>query len=222
MFDRISPRYDLLNRILSFHSDTRWRAQALDDLDLKQDAMVVDLGAGTGDLAFEAARRVRPNGMVVGVDISERMIMVAVEKRGRHPGKTEFVLASGLSLPFLSGTFDAAVSAFVLRNVTDFALFFREAHRVLKRGGKFLSIEMFRPKGKLFAPIYLFYFYRLIPFIGGLLGSDREAYRYLAQSVKDFRTPGEVAADLSREGLRRVSVREVLGGAVCFHMAVKD
>jgi demethylmenaquinone methyltransferase/2-methoxy-6-polyprenyl-1,4-benzoquinol methylase len=220
MFDRISPRYDILNRILSFHFDTRWRAQAMNLLDLKADATVVDLGVGTGDLAFEAASRTRR--MVVGVDISENMIRGAMKKSFGHAGTTRFVRASCLRLPFSDGAFDAAVTAFVLRNVSDLSLFFREAHRVLRRGGKFLSIEMFRPTGKFFAPFYLFYFYRLIPLVGGLLGADRQAYQYLAESVKAFGTAEEVAAILARQGLRNVSVHRVLSGAICFHLAVKD
>jgi demethylmenaquinone methyltransferase/2-methoxy-6-polyprenyl-1,4-benzoquinol methylase len=219
MFDRISPRYDLLNRVLSFCADTRWRAQALDQLELGPESAVIDLGVGTGDLAFRAARRTRR--FVVGVDISEMMMRSAIQKSARQPGNAAFVLATGLRLPFLSETFDAAMTAFVLRNVSDLGLFFREAHRVLKTGGRFLSIEMFRPTGKFFAPIYLFYFYQLIPLIGGLIGTHRPAYRYLAESLKGFETPDRVTTILEQEGFREVRVTRVLGGAVCFHLAMK-
>lgn len=219
MFDRISPRYDLLNRVLSFWGDTRWRARALDQLELRPDSVVIDLGAGTGDLALRAARRTGE--IVVGVDLSEMMLRSAIRKSAGQPGKLAFLLATGLRLPFSSETFDAAMTAFVLRNVSDLSMFFREAYRVLKKGGQFLSIEMFRPTGRIFAPLYLFYFYRLIPRIGGLIGNDGRAYGYLADSLKDFETPNGVRAMLEQEGFRNVRVTRILGGAVCFHLAAK-
>jgi ubiquinone/menaquinone biosynthesis methyltransferase len=123
--------------------------------------------------------------------------------------------------PFKNTSFDSAMTAFVLRNVSDLPLMFTEALRVLKPGGKFVSIDMFPPAASWFAGLYSVYFYRLMPRIGGFLSHDPKAYRYLSDSVREFHSPEQVSEFLETAGFHQVRLEKFLGGAVCMHIAIK-
>ena len=223
MFDRIAARYDLLNRIISFRLDTRWRRRAIRTLLAIEHPSIVDLGTGTGDLAFNASKIAGAKAYVVGLDFSMQMIRLAQLKRRHAPYRANivFVQASALQGPFKGAVFDGAMTAFVLRNVSDLERFFFEAHRLLKPGGRFVSLDMFAPSSGWFASLYGFYFYRLMPWIGGLLAQDRKAYQYLSESVRRFDPPESVARMIERAGFIDVKVEKFLRGAVCMHVATK-
>ena len=224
IFNGVAGRYDLLNRVISFHFDTLWRRQAVNSLHLAGlTARVLDLGTGTGDLALAAAAALGPQGKVLGLDFAPEMLRLAKVKSEKHPcgGKTRFVLGSAVRAPFRSDAFDAVMTAFVLRNVSDLSLFFVEAHRVLKPGGRVAALDMFPPSKGLFSCIYALYFYHLVPWIGAGLARRRDAYGYLSQSVKGFMAP-EAVADIMREaGFQSVRIKRFLRGAVCLHVAEK-
>jgi demethylmenaquinone methyltransferase/2-methoxy-6-polyprenyl-1,4-benzoquinol methylase len=186
--------------------------------------LILDIGAGTGDLTFAAAKAAQGNGRFVGLDFSARMLWLAQEKklRARHGDTTHFVLGSALVAPFHDAVFDGVMTAFVLRNVSDLALFFGNAYRILKPGGKFVSLDMFPPAKGWFSLLYGVYFYRLVPWLGGLLANDRRAYKYLSESVKQFHSPERIA-DIMRDcGFERIAMRRFLNGAVCMHVAEKS
>jgi demethylmenaquinone methyltransferase/2-methoxy-6-polyprenyl-1,4-benzoquinol methylase len=223
MFDRIAERYDLLNRVISFRLDRRWRHRVIEAALAGPFSQVLDLGTGTGDLIFEAAEKARGKGRFVGLDFSSAMIRLARAKRSRSSlrANTEFVLGSAMTAPFQSNVFDSAMTGFVLRNVSDLSLFFAEAHRVLKPGGRFVSLDMFPPPATWFSAFYSLYFHCLMPRIGGLLAQDRQAYRYLSDSVRSFHPPERVAELIRQTGFEQVTVQKFLGGAVCMHTARK-
>jgi demethylmenaquinone methyltransferase/2-methoxy-6-polyprenyl-1,4-benzoquinol methylase len=223
MFDRISGRYDFLNRVISFRLDARWRNQVIRAALNTSEPQVLDIGTGTGDLVFEAAKASQGKGTFVGLDFSMQMLRLACAKRSNslHGLSTIFVMGSAMAVPFRSGTFDASMSAFVLRNVSDLSLLFTEAHRVLKPGGKFVSLDMYPPSGGWFSPLYAMYFHRFMPHIGALLAHDRAAYRYLSDSVRLFHAPEKVATMIEEAGFAEVVVRKFLSGAVCMHIANK-
>jgi demethylmenaquinone methyltransferase/2-methoxy-6-polyprenyl-1,4-benzoquinol methylase len=223
MFDRIAERYDLLNRVISFRLDRRWRHRVIEAALADPFSQVLDLGTGTGDLIFEAAEKARGKGRFVGLDFSSAMIRLARAKRSRSSlrANTEFVLGSAMTAPFQSNVFDSAMTGFVLRNVSDLSLFFAEAHRVLKPGGRFVSLDMFPPPATWFSAFYSLYFHCLMPRIGGLLAQDRQAYRYLSDSVRSFHPPERVAELIRQTGFEQVTVQKFLGGAVCMHTARK-
>jgi demethylmenaquinone methyltransferase / 2-methoxy-6-polyprenyl-1,4-benzoquinol methylase len=223
MFDRIAARYDLLNRVISFRLDSWWRNQAINVLLTAPDPLILDLGTGTGDLTFAAAKAVQGNGRFVGLDFSLRMLRLAQEKKSTvaREDKIFFVLGSALSAPFRDAAFDGIMTAFVLRNVSDLSLFFAHAFRLLKPGGKFVSLDMFPPPKGWFAALYSLYFYRWVPWIGGLLARDRDAYAYLSKSVRGFHPPETIASAIERAGFERVTVRRFLRGAVCLHVGEK-
>jgi demethylmenaquinone methyltransferase/2-methoxy-6-polyprenyl-1,4-benzoquinol methylase len=220
MFNRIARRYDLLNRVISFRLDNRWREQAIQSICTVDNPLILDLGAGTGDLTFLAAKSTS-GGQIVGLDFSLEMLTLAQSKRRNvpHGERTRFVLGSALAVPFHDAVFDGVMSAFVLRNVSDLALFFSQAFRVLRPGGKIVSLDMFPPSKGLFAKFYGLYFYRVMPWIGALLAHDRAAYQYLSESVRTFHSPVMVAEILKQAGFAHITWRRFLCGAVCMHVA---
>lgn len=224
MFDRIAERYDLLNRVISLRLDVRWRNRVIRTVLSGRHSLILDLGAGTGDLTFAAAKTMHGNGRIVGLDFSPQMLRVAQEKKlcAAHGDKTHFVLGSALLSPFKDAVFDGVMTAFVLRNVSDLSLFFGHAFRVLKAGGKFVSLDMFPPSQGWFSVLYGLYFYRLVPWLGGLLAHDPSAYKYLSESVRQFHSPGHIADVLRDCGFQRVAVRRFLNGAVCMHVGEKS
>jgi demethylmenaquinone methyltransferase/2-methoxy-6-polyprenyl-1,4-benzoquinol methylase len=222
MFDRIAGRYDVLNRIISLRLDLWWRKKAIEAALQDGTESILDLGTGTGDLAFTAARYVA-TGKIVGLDFSSQMLRLARAKQARAPNKDQvfFVLGSALSLPFKDNAFDAVITAFVLRNVSDLQLLFVNTFRALKTGGKLVSLEMFPPAKGMFGTLYSLYFYRLVPWIGGILANDRKAYAYLSRSVQQFGPPDTIAERIHQAGFERVITRSFLRGAVCMHVAEK-
>jgi demethylmenaquinone methyltransferase/2-methoxy-6-polyprenyl-1,4-benzoquinol methylase len=224
MFDRIAGRYDLLNRVISFRLDVRWRRRAIRSILTGGNSLLLDIGTGTGDLAFNAVEEARGKARVVGLDFSLKMLKLARTKqvafaRGEI---TAFVMGSAMASPFRDAIFDGAMTAFVLRNVSDLSLLFAEAFRVLKPGAKFVSLDMYPPSASWFSTLYAIYFYRLMPRIGALLSSDRDAYRYLSESVRQFHTPENVEKLIQRAGFANVATRKFMNGAVCMHVAQKS
>lgn len=223
MFDRIAGRYDCLNRVISFRLDGWWRRQVVGRVLTQAEPRILDIGTGTGDLVFDAAKAANGSGQFIGLDFSLEMLRLARAKRKNFSrgACTFFVMGSAMMAPFKNNVFDGAISAFVLRNVSNLPMLFEEAHRVLKPGGQFVSLDMFPPSATWFSVLYGLYFHGLMPRIGALLARDREAYRYLSESVRRFHPPERVAAMIEEAGFEHVTMLKFLSGAVCMHIARK-
>jgi demethylmenaquinone methyltransferase/2-methoxy-6-polyprenyl-1,4-benzoquinol methylase len=217
MFDRIAPRYDLLNRLLSARTDVRWRRQAVDFLEPVPAARILDLCSGTADLLVESlGRDARATGL--GVDLSQRMLALGrrkLEKRGLAP-RARLVGGDGERLPVRAGSFDGALVAFGIRNVQDPVRAMREVHRALRPGGRFVVLEFSMPRGIL-GRLYRFYFREVLPRLGGLVSGDGGAYAYLPASVSRFPSPPEFAALMGEAGFADVRFRLLTGGIACLH-----
>ena len=183
MFDRIAPRYDRLNRIMTFRMDVGWRRRAGKALDLPPGSTVLDLACGTGDLCHD----LRGAGLApIGVDFSAGMLAAA---RTSVP----LLRADVLQLPFPDGSVDGATCGFALRNFVGVAPFFAECARVLRPGGRLAVLEVADPRSRVLRAGHSFYFRRVVPFVGGLL-SDRSAYSYLPASTAYLPPPPELLA----------------------------
>ncbi|HWO43536.1 MAG TPA: ubiquinone/menaquinone biosynthesis methyltransferase [Candidatus Eisenbacteria bacterium] len=222
MFDQIARRYDLLNRLISLRLDIRWRQQAIAAAVQTGNETVLDLGTGTGDLAFAAASRLS-GGKVIGLDFSLAMLRIAEAKRAEtaRPSRVSFVLGSALAPPFKNERFDAIVTAFVLRNISNLDLFFANSYCALKPGGRLVTLDMFPPARGWFSALYSVYFHRWMPWLGGVLGGHRNAYDYLSESVRRFDTPERIADRIRQSRFDPVTVQKFLRGAVCMHIAEK-
>jgi demethylmenaquinone methyltransferase/2-methoxy-6-polyprenyl-1,4-benzoquinol methylase len=212
MFDRIAPRYDLLNHLLSAGIDRRWRRACVDFLELSGPARLLDLCTGTADLLIEALDRdARHTG--VGLDLSGEMLRRAAGKLYRRGmgGRASLAAADAERLPVGSGRFDGALVAFGIRNVGDPAAALAELRRVIRPGGRLVVLEFANPPG-LVGTAYRLYFDRILPRVGRLVSGDRSAYAYLPASVARFPGPEGFTALLQRAGFSAVSRRRLTLG----------
>ena len=201
MFDRIAPRYDLLNHTLSMSIDRLWRRHVVRIVRRCRPGRILDVATGTGDLAIEMARRI-PGVRVLGVDLSERMLEEARRKVAARGLDERVLLERGDAehLAVAAASVDVATVAFGVRNFENLEAGLRELHRVLKPGGKVVILEFSRPRNRIFRALYEFYSYRVLPRIGGAVSHDRQAYEYLPVSVGEFPAPGEFLTMLARAG----------------------
>lgn len=195
IFDRIAPRYDLMNRIMTFGMDASWRRFVIQKAQIPPRGKVLDIATGTGDIAFEALAQV-PDALAVGADFVPRMMTVGRERPQGQ--RVRWTTADAMHLPYAGGSFDAVTHGFLLRNVIDIPRALAEMLRVLKPGGHMVSLDTTPPKEDVFRPFLVFYMTRIIPLIGQVLTGQRDAYTYLPNSSMAFKSP-EVLAQLMRE-----------------------
>lgn len=212
-FSRIHRHYQRLNHILSFGLDNVWRRRAIRELDLEQGQRLLDIGVGSGDMLNCASI----SGITkVGIDPEMKMIEI-----GKY---LLYHRVQGIAekLPFDDGSFDRLASAFVLRNLIDRQLAFKELFRILKSDGKGVILEMSPPKGSHpVGWIIRWYIRTLVPFIGGLISGDSEAYRYLSKSVMEFPAPEEIAGELQGAGFIEVTSTRLIGWVTVLYRFVR-
>ncbi len=218
MFGRIARRYDRMNRIMTLGRDRAWRRLVVEKAQLANTSRVLDIAAGTGDIAFEI-RRQFSEAQVIAADFALPMMQVG-QKR---PQGTSVVwaAANALCLPFAGGTFDAIVSGFLLRNVPDIAQALTEHHRVLRPGGWAVSLDTSPPTNNLLRPFLNIYFRRVIPLLGRLVTGDTAAYAYLSGSTLAFKTPQELATRFEDAGFRSVGYKRLMMGTIAVHWGQK-
>lgn len=221
MFDRIAPRYDLLNRLLSAGVDVRWRRKAVDALDCLGPARILDLCTGTADLLIEALGR-DPRLRGLGADLSPQMLVRGLRKLARRGMASRSALAcgDGERLPLGDALFDGALVSFGIRNISDPERALREMIRVLRPGGRVVVLEFSMPRGIL-GTLYRFYFGRVLPWVGGIVSGDPGAYSYLPASVAAFPSPEAFGALMERAGFGAVSWRPLTGGIAHLHRGDK-
>lgn len=219
MFDRVAPRYDRLNRILSGGRDIGWRRRAIAIARMGSDEVALDVGTGTGDLVFGLLAASAASARVVGADISPVMLD-ALRRRALAHGERRLLplLATAERLPFADGSFDRVLAGFAVRNFGDLALGLREARRVLRGGGRAVILELSTPAKGVIGTLYHSYFHVVAPRIAALLGGDREAYDYLPRSVAAFPDPDGLAEQMRQAGFARVRYERLSFGIAAIHV----
>ena len=228
MFTRIAPRYDLLNHLLSLEMDRMWRARTarvLRPILEREDARILDLCCGTGDLAFALQRRAK--GRVWGADFAHPMLVRARAKEkewrtGDEVRMIPFVESDALCLPFADSSFDLVTTAFGFRNLANYEAGLLEIARVLKPSGTIAILEFTEPKPGWFGDLYRWYFRAVLPRLGGFISGEKAAYTYLPKSVARFFQPEELKELMVRIGFEGAEARVWTGGTVALHLGRKS
>jgi demethylmenaquinone methyltransferase/2-methoxy-6-polyprenyl-1,4-benzoquinol methylase len=215
MFTRIARRYDLMNRLMTGGQDIRWRKQVIRLARLNDNATLLDLGTGTGDLAREALAQF-PRANVIAADFTLEMMRV-----GRKNGPLSFSSADALCLPFGDSTFDAVISGFLMRNVIDLQKALEEQYRVLKRGGRMVILDTTRPKKNILSPFIWLHMHVVIPLLGRVLSGSSDAYRYLPETTEGFVTAENMASRMAAAGFKKVGYQRFMFGTIAIHWGEK-
>ncbi|WP_080802810.1 bifunctional demethylmenaquinone methyltransferase/2-methoxy-6-polyprenyl-1,4-benzoquinol methylase UbiE [Desulfamplus magnetovallimortis] len=216
MFDNIAPKYDFLNRFLSLGQDILWRQEMVKASSIPHSGcMVLDVACGTCDVAIEVAKQ-SSGTKIIATDFSPGMLILGKKKVSSKNSKDKIHLAAGnaLSLPFRDAIFDAVFIAFGIRNIMDRQGALQSFAKVLKKGGKVVVLELTSPSGRFLRDIYMFYFQRVLPSIGGLFSKNRHAYHYLPESVMKFPLPDQFAEIMRNSGFKNVKWKGMTFGIV--------
>ncbi len=215
MFTRIASRYDLMNRLMTGGQDIRWRKRVIELARMKNNASLLDLGTGTGDLAREALSTF-PQAKIVAADFTLAMMRV-----GQKTDPLNFATADALQLPFDDFSFDAVVSGFLMRNVIELQKALEEQYRVLKQGGRIVVLDTTRPKKNILSPFIWFHMHFIIPTLGGFLTGSRDAYRYLPETTEGFVTAEEMAIRMAVAGFKKIEFQRFMFGSIAVHWGEK-
>jgi len=220
LFTKVAHRYDLMNRLASFGRDGAWRREAVRIASPPEHGQALDLGTGTADLAIEIAPTVDT---VVALDFCPEMMSrgkAKVAKKGLEQ-KVNFILGDAEELPFASDSFDCALAGFALRNMTSIARCLAEMRRVVKPGGRVISLELIMPPSRVVRAFHQLYLWRIIPLLGRVVTHDSEAYIYLPRSISDFPRVEEVKAIMEGIGFDEVSYKLLTLGTIAIYSGVK-
>lgn len=221
MFRQIAPRYDLMNHVLSANLDRLWRRRLVRSIDPHSRGPLLDVCTGTGDVALALARRA-PGAEVVGCDFCHEMLQHGVRKRESGSQRVVFVEGDAMQLPFRDDTFQEVTVAFGLRNVADTDAGLREMVRVCRPGGRVSVLEFAMPTVPVVAPLYSFYFHRILPRIGQLFAhNDKQAYAYLPESVGQFPQRADLTRRMDQAGLQGSTFRVFSFGVCCLYWGIK-
>lgn len=224
MFGRVAARYDLLNHLLSFNLDKRWRARTVArvaDVLARPDAKALDLCCGTGDVLLSLGAK-GGGALLYGSDFCHPMLIEAQRKIASRKLRSPLFEADALALPLASGSLDLITVAFGFRNLTSYRRGLEEMARALKPGGTLAILEFSQPTNRAFAALYGFFSTQVLPRIGGLISGSRDAYSYLPESIRKFSGAEDLAAQMRGAGFSQVEFERLTCGAVALHIARKE
>ena len=222
LFSSITDHYDNMNRVMSLGLDMSWRRRAIRLANFKKDGVLLDLATGSGDMIL-AARKYLPDTKFIGLDFCEPLMRFAQEKvDGKFdPQPVKWIQADAMNLPFENHSLDGAFTAFALRNVISVKQVFSELFRIIKPGGKVVSLEMVRQSNPILKKIFSIYFNKIIPRLGRWFTSYPDAYSYLPLSIDNFYTADELSELISGIGWKNVQHFPVMFQNVAIHIAEK-
>jgi len=219
VFSSVARRYDVMNDLMSGGMHRLWKDRFVNRVKPRAGEFILDMAGGTGDIAFRMARR---GALVTVSDINADMLGVG-EKRAKERGINGLTwqVENAERLSFAGSSFDAYTIAFGIRNVTDIPAALREAHRVLRRGGRFFCLEFSTSEWPGFGKAYEVYSENVIPRIGKAVADDEESYRYLVESIRRFPKPEQFRRMIGEAGFSQTKAEPILGGLVCIHSGWK-
>jgi ubiquinone/menaquinone biosynthesis methyltransferase len=212
LFATIADRYDLITAVLSYGQDAKWKRKLVSIADVRPGERALDLAAGTGDIAFAVAAR---GAKTIGLDITHRMLQLATARSSA----ASFVTGDMINLPFRSSSFDLATTGYGLRNVPDLDAAIDEIARVLRPGGRMLSLDFNRPENAVVRSVYLAYLTVVGSTLGWVLHRDPDTYRYIPASIQRYPGARGVADRLAARGFDHVTVIPLLFGLMSLHLA---
>ncbi len=222
MFDKISPRYDFLNQLLSFRQDRFWRSQMVCAAKLAADSRVMDVACGTCDVALEISAQLKDRVKIFGIDFSPGMLSLGRQKLLNKKNTTiDLLNADALHLPFKPDTCDAVFIAFGIRNIMNRKGAIREFHKVLKKNGRLVVLELTTPEKGIFRQIYLGYFKKILPLIGSFFSKHTNAYSYLPESVLNFPDPVSFSKIMKAAGFEQIRFKQMTFGIVTLFVGTK-
>ena len=219
MFDQISPRYVLMNKLMTFGRDRYWRKQLVKFAEIKNGDRLLDVATGTGDVIIQAIEDGIELKKSAGVDFSAGMLSIA--KARLDVPEIEWIRADALDLPFKNSKFDAVTSAYLMRNTVNIKTALTEQFRVLKFGGKIACLDTTPPRKTILSPLIDFYFLKIIPLLGALIASSKAAYTYLPETTKNFKTADELKEMMIQAGFQNVSHKKYMFGTIAIHRGTK-
>jgi demethylmenaquinone methyltransferase / 2-methoxy-6-polyprenyl-1,4-benzoquinol methylase len=211
MFSKIAPRYDFMNHLMTGWQDNRWRRYAIRQAGLKPGSRVLDLGAGTGKLSFEAANNC-PDCQVNASDITIPMMKIGQQQISQS--NISWSAADAARLPFPENIFHASISGFLVRNLADLSSALKEQLRVLKPGGRIVILDTTQTPDSILTPLIRIHLHSIIPTLGALLTGERDAYTYLPETTENFLRPEEITAHLTAAGFRNINFRRFMFGMI--------
>ncbi len=218
MFSRVATRYDLMNVIISLGQDAFWRRRAVELLSPQQGQLLLDVGAGTGDLSRQITRTA-PDCRIIAADLTLSMILQG--KEAKRISNVEWVVADAQALPFNQNTFQGTISGYLLRNVCDVDAALREQVRVIRPGSRLVILDTTPPQRNFLYSFIRFYLHTIIPIVGWLITGDRQAYEYLPESTRQHLTAEKLAERCMDAGLFEINYEKWMFGIMAIHSGTK-
>jgi len=222
VFEKISDNYDKMNSVISFQQHIKWRKDTMKKMNVKPGSKALDVCCGTGDWTIALAEAVGPSGEVNGLDFSQNMLNVGIEKvKNLGLKQVNLIHGNAMELPFPDNSFDYVTIGFGLRNVPDYLQVLKEMHRVVKPGGIAVCLETSQPTLPGYKQLFYFYFKFIMPMFGKLFAKSYQEYSWLQESARDFPGMKELAGMFETAGFKDVFYKPYSGGAAAVHIGYK-
>lgn len=222
VFEKISDSYDKMNSVISFQQHINWRKDTMKKMNVKKGSKALDVCCGTADWTIALAEAVGPSGEVFGLDFSQNMLNVGIEKVNTLGLKqVHLIHGNAMELPFEDNSFDYVTIGFGLRNVPDYLQVLKEMYRVVKPGGIVVCLETSQPTLIGYRQLFYFYFRFIMPLFGKLFAKSYQEYSWLQESARDFPAMKELAKMFEQAGLKNVTYKPYSGGAAAVHIGHK-